>query len=170
MAHSEYMAKGQAEYLLPMIDTMMAGAGLVWSDFSAIGVGVGPGNFTGIRISVALARGLALGLSIPAIGVTGFDARALGSDLTHFWVTIPAPRGQIYAQRFGQPAAPALLTCAPTDVPVLVMEGCAPADLALAIARRAADRIGHDSPRPAPFYLRPADAAAPSDLAPTILP
>ena len=48
----------------------------------AIGVGVGPGNFTGIRIAVAAARGLALALDIPAIGVTGFEAIGLAIGAT----------------------------------------------------------------------------------------
>ena len=167
---SEEMAKGQAERLLPMIEEMMSGAGLTWADFAAIGVGVGPGNFTGIRISVALARGLALGLDIPAIGVTGFDARAQTVDLADFYVTIPAPRGQVYAQRFGKTSPAELLDAPPQDAPIVQMETLSPPDLALAIAQMAATRTGQDQPRPAPFYLRPADAAPPSDPPPVILP
>ncbi len=170
MTHSEAMAKGQAERLLPMIDEMMAQAQIGWGDIAALGVGVGPGNFTGIRISVALARGLSLGLTIPAIGVKGFDSRALGVDLDSFWVTIRAPRGQVYAQRFGCAAAPALLDAVPPDAAALAMETLDPAELALSIAKIAAARMGHSQPRPAPFYLRPADAAPPSDPPPTILP
>lgn len=167
---SEDMAKGQAERLLPMIEEMMSGAGLTWADLAAIGVGVGPGNFTGIRISVALARGLALGLDIPAIGVTGFDARAQTVDLADFYVTIPAPRGQVYAQRFGNGSPADLLDAPPQDAPIVQMETLSPANLALAIAQTAAMRMGQDQPRPAPFYLRPADAAPPSDPPPVILP
>ncbi len=170
VTHSEEMAKGQAERLLPMIEAMLAGAGLTWADFAAIGVGVGPGNFTGIRISVALARGLSLGLDIPAIGVTGFEARAQGVDLNDFYVTIPAPRGQIYTQRFGTVQAGELAEQPPQDAPIIPLETLPPAELALAIARVAAMRLGRDNPRPAPFYLRPADAAPPSDPPPVILP
>ncbi len=169
VTHSEVMAKGQAERLLPMIDAMMAPAGLTWADFAAIGVGIGPGNFTGIRISVALARGLALGLDIPAIGVTGFDARAHGGE-GDFYVTIPAPRGQIYAQRFGASLAAAVLDSAPVDARILPLDALPPADLALAIAAVAATRLGTAQPRPAPFYLRAADALPPSDPPPVILP
>ncbi len=164
------MAKGQAERLLPMIEEMMSSTGLTWADFAAIGVGVGPGNFTGIRISVALARGLALGLDIPAIGITGFDARAQGTDLNDFYVTIPAPRGQVYAQRFGKTSPSELLDAPPQGAPIVQMETLSPARLALAIAQIAAGRMGQDQPRPAPFYLRPADAAPPSDPPPVILP
>ncbi|MFN3606202.1 MAG: tRNA (adenosine(37)-N6)-threonylcarbamoyltransferase complex dimerization subunit type 1 TsaB [Cypionkella sp.] len=172
---AEDMAKGQAERLLPMITQMLGQAGLGLGDIGALAVGVGPGNFTGIRISVALARGLALGLGVPAIGVTGFDARALGVDLPDFWVTIPAPRGQVYVQRFGETAgqssAPQLCDIPPLDAPILDITHLSPPDLALAIARRAAVRLaaGHAQPRPAPFYLRAADAAPPSDPPPVIL-
>ncbi|MDZ7904534.1 MAG: tRNA (adenosine(37)-N6)-threonylcarbamoyltransferase complex dimerization subunit type 1 TsaB [Cypionkella sp.] len=164
----EDMAKGQAERLLPMIQEMMADAGLTLADFAAIGVGVGPGNFTGIRISVALARGLALGLGIPAIGVSGFDARAYGVDLRDFYAVIPAPRGQVYAQRFGGVGAAQLLDAAPTDAPALSITDLSGGQLALAVAHIASQRLGGDTPRPAPFYLRPADAAPPSDPPPII--
>ena len=51
-------------------------AGVAWRDLSAIGVGTGPGNFTGIRISVAAARGLALSLGVPAVGLDAVSGRA----------------------------------------------------------------------------------------------
>ena len=168
-AHSEAMAKGQAERLLPMLQELLAAQGLVWGDLAAIAVGIGPGNFTGIRIAVALARGLSLSLGIPAIGVTGFDARAHDAKLsTDYWVTIAAPRGQVYAQRSGQAAA--LYDAAPLDAPVLPIETLPPQGLAMAIAQVAAGRLGANNPRPAPFYLRPADAAPSSEAPLVILP
>jgi len=72
----EPMAKGQAERLFPLLEETMAQAGLSWSDLDALGVGIGPGNFTGVRISVAAARGLALSLGIPAVGVSATEAAA----------------------------------------------------------------------------------------------
>ena len=75
---TEDMTKGQAERLMPLIEEMLAGAGTGWRDLSLIGVGTGPGNFTGIRISVAAARGLALSLGIPAIGIGAAEALAYG--------------------------------------------------------------------------------------------
>jgi len=67
------MGKGQAECLMPMLQNVMDGYGAVWEELDAIGVGTGPGNFTGIRISVSAARGLALALGIPAVGVSTFE-------------------------------------------------------------------------------------------------
>jgi tRNA threonylcarbamoyladenosine biosynthesis protein TsaB len=165
----EEMAKGQAERLVPMVTELLASEGFSMSDVGLIGVGVGPGNFTGIRIAVALARGLALGLGVPAIGVTGFDAaRTEGAD----WVVLPAPRGQVYAQRF-LPEPEAALIMEPDEVVgarVAHLQDTPVADFVVAIARLAQARAGVAQPRPAPFYLRGADAAPASDPPPVILP
>ena len=75
-ARLEPMKRGQAEALVPMIEALLAEAGLTPRDLDAIGCGTGPGNFTGIRISVALARGMALSLGVPAIGVSQFELLA----------------------------------------------------------------------------------------------
>ena len=74
----EDMARGQAERLFPLLEEMLTSAGVDWRDLSVIGCGTGPGNFTGIRISVAAARGLALSLGIPAVGVSVTEAMACG--------------------------------------------------------------------------------------------
>lgn len=159
------MAKGQAEHLMPMMEDMLAKEGMVWRDLDGIGVGVGPGNFTGIRISLSAARGLALGLGKPAIGVNGFEARAFGEALP-FTATIPTPRGQSYVQDlFADGRA--------TD-PMQRLAEAGPqkpaADLIAATAQIAASRLGSKTPRPAPLYIRNADAAPPRDPAPTLLP
>ena len=67
------MQKGQVESLIPILETLLKNESTTWDNLNAIGVGIGPGNFTGIRISVSAARGLALSLRIPAIGVSNFD-------------------------------------------------------------------------------------------------
>ncbi len=163
------MAKGQAEHLMPMLEDMLAKAGIGWADLDGIGVGTGPGNFTGIRIAVSAARGLALGLGKPAIGVDGFPARAYGATRP-FTAIIPAPRDQAYVQFFdanGGASKPALMG---KDALPAMMSPPAPAQLIRAVARIAAERLGGDNPRPAPLYIRDADAAPPRDPAPTILP
>ncbi|WP_128254598.1 tRNA (adenosine(37)-N6)-threonylcarbamoyltransferase complex dimerization subunit type 1 TsaB [Falsirhodobacter deserti] len=157
----EAMAKGQAERLLPLLEDVLAAGGKTWGDLDALAVGTGPGNFTGIRIAVAAARGLALGLNIPAIGVSTLEARAHGLPRP-LVVAEPAPRGMFHVQTFG-PDSPACLT---DTVP----EGPRPAPLyplAEAIARVALAQGPQG--RPSPFYLRGADAAPPSDPPPVIL-
>ena len=75
-SRTEPLARGQAERLFPLIEAVLAEAGIGWPDLAAIGVGVGPGNFTGVRIAVAAARGLALSLGVPAHGVSATEAAA----------------------------------------------------------------------------------------------
>ena len=169
---AEPMATGQAERLFPLLEEMLAGADRSWGDLTGLGVGTGPGNFTGIRISVAAARGLALSLGIPAAGVSRFEVAAEGRT-PPVRVTVPAPRDQVYlAQLTETGVVSAELThpdLAAGHAPLIA----APASpSAAAIARIAGARIatGGDIPRPAPFYVRPPDAAPPRDPAPALLP
>lgn len=160
-ARSEDMTRGQAERLMPLLEEMLASQGVAWRDLSRIGVGVGPGNFTGIRISVSLARGLALSLGIPAIGVNTLDA--ICAEPTLGTACVPAPRGQAYVQSAAD--GPRLVSLADIANPVFPP---APADLAYAIARLTA-QAPDNGPPPTPLYVRPADAAPSRDAAPRIL-
>ncbi|CUX80589.1 MAG: tRNA threonylcarbamoyl adenosine modification protein YeaZ [Roseibaca calidilacus] len=181
----EEMARGQAERLMPLLQELLAQGGAAWSDLAAIGVGIGPGNFTGIRISVAAARGVALGLGVPAIGVSVFEARAHGLPRP-IHVVEDARRGMVYAQAFGdKPAEPLLLDLSDigfaADTPVVGTGAALAADqagvpvlssgvpLAVAIAQIAASRLGTSQPRPAPLYLRAPDAAPSNDPGPVML-
>ncbi|OOY29255.1 tRNA (adenosine(37)-N6)-threonylcarbamoyltransferase complex dimerization subunit type 1 TsaB [Thioclava sp. L04-15] len=174
-AHAEEMGRGQAERLMPMIEEMLAAQGVGWRDLSAIGVGIGPGNFTGVRIAVSAARGLALSLKIPAIGVSSLDAMAEGAT-PPLRVLLDARRDEAYVQDFGSGpyGAPVLIpraqALAEADAAGLAcLESRTPTELATAIARIAARRASAPQPRPAPLYLRAADAAPPSDPPPKIL-
>ena len=162
----EEMACGQAERLMPLLNEVLAEAGKIWADLTRIGVGIGPGNFTGIRISVSSARGLALGLVIPAVGVSTFEAIAL--DMRGKIPAVAAPRGQAYLAPEGR--APYLAT--PEEVDALTANdaldfGTLPL-LAQQIARAASARPD-PGPRPAPLYIKPADAAPSRDAPPVIL-
>lgn len=155
--------RGQGEALIPALEALLAEAGMGWHDLAAIGAGVGPGNFTGIRITTAAARGLALALGIPAIGITRFEALAL--DGPPLPVVVPALRGQVWVQAPG--AAPVL-----GDFPASgIGEGLTPPahPLAVAIALLAEARRHAPQPRPAPLYLREADAAPPGEAPPRLL-
>lgn len=175
----EPMDKGQAERLMPLLEELLREAGLGWSDLTRLAVGTGPGNFTGVRIAVAAARGLALGLGIPAVGITRLEALAFGLPRP-ITVVEDARRGEVYVQGFGTETSEALLMDG-SDLAHVVetahVTGSAAGPSALppamplaeAMARLAAAR-DLPQPRPAPFYLRGADAAPPSDPPPVILP
>lgn len=176
VAHqSEVMNKGQAERLMPLCEEILASAGVDLNDLAAIGVGVGPGNFTGIRISVAAARGVALGLNIPAIGVSTFEALRLGFDQPCL-CTVDARRTQVYVQEYsetraiGKPGMRPLSTLETSGLPIIGFGGREPKyPLSAAIAKIAAKRRAGPQKRPAPLYLRPADAAPAKDAPPVIL-
>jgi tRNA threonylcarbamoyl adenosine modification protein YeaZ len=192
------MSKGQAEHLVPMLEAVLAEAQVNWSDLARLGVGIGPGNFTGIRISVATARGLALGLDIPAVGVSAFDALYEGQTNTAL-IAIDARGGQTYVQikncfetaqgpenicntpkvirhveDLHKPDLAASLAIRPNwqdkiDLEIDLPFAPAKYPIAEAIARIAC-RVNPDNHPPKPLYIRQADAAPPKDPAPTLLP
>lgn len=177
------MHKGQAENLLPILEDVLAQAGVSYGDLTAIGVGTGPGNFTGIRISVATARGMTLTLGIPAVGVTALEAQAEGHTAPAY-SAIPARRETYYLQQV-TPAAPhgvvtqlglEALLAQTAGQPVICAEEnpafTAPRfPMAVSIAKIAARRFASQGPldRPTPFYVRSADAAPAKDAPPVIL-
>lgn len=174
IAREEPMQKGQAERLVPMLQEVLAEAGIGWADLARIAVGTGPGNFTGVRIAVATARGLALALGLPAVGVTRLEALAHGVP-SPCRVVEDARQGLAYVQDFPGGAA-RLVPLAALEAAAGAVTGSAAGPAALpaalpiaeAIARIAATRAPKGSP--APFYLKGADAAPPSDPPPVILP
>ncbi len=177
----EEMARGQAEHLFPLLEALLAEGGLGWSDLSAVAVGVGPGNFTGLRIAVAAARGLALSLEIPAVGVTTFEALAEGTAGAVLAI-VDARQDRLYAQWRTPAGNGEPVTCTLDTLPAAPGPGAAtvvghraaevalrlgvqalPAHLPLAeaIGRRATARLaaGATDGPPLPLYLREADAA-----------
>ncbi len=103
------MARGHAEALMPMIERVMRGAG--YESLDAVAVTAGPGAFTGLRIGLAAARGIALAAGIPAIGISAFaavaaaipDAEIAGRALA---VAIDTKRGDVYLQCFDEKRRP----------------------------------------------------------------
>jgi tRNA threonylcarbamoyladenosine biosynthesis protein TsaB len=96
------MARGQSEALLPMIERVMAAAHLDFPALAGIGVTVGPGAFTGLRIGLAAARAIALASGKPAVGVTTLEAiaAALPPAPGALIVAIDAKRDDLYVQSF----------------------------------------------------------------------
>ena len=183
------MVRGQAERLFPMLQEILDEAGADWRDLDVVSVGVGPGNFTGIRISVSAARGLALGLGVPAVGVTSLEAVAHGIARPVL-ACLNAHRGMGYFQRHGfGDSAPFMVPIRDLDrisEPDLLCVGNLAAETAdhlgaghltrrfapaSAIASIAVKRLCQGDPveRPAPVYLRAPDAAPPSVKPPAIL-
>lgn len=93
------LGKGHAEHLMGVIDGALAAAGIGFPDLGALGVSVGPGSFTGVRVGLATVRGLALALKVPAAGVTTLEAIAAenGSERNQTLVVIDAGREQVYS-------------------------------------------------------------------------
>jgi len=113
---TETIGRGHAELLMAIIDRALAKAGVALQSIDRIAVSIGPGSFTGIRVGVAAARGFALSLGIPAVGVTTLEVMAAA----HLEINSGAPvlaamdakRGEVYLQSFdghgnavGEPAA-----------------------------------------------------------------
>jgi tRNA threonylcarbamoyladenosine biosynthesis protein TsaB len=103
------MARGHAEALMPMIERVMAGT--AYQALDAVAVTAGPGAFTGLRIGLATARGIALAARIPAIGVSVFAAVAAGVPETErrgraLAVAIDTKRGDVYLQGFDAALTP----------------------------------------------------------------
>lgn len=160
--HVELLGKGQAERLMPMLEEVLAEHGQHWSDLTRIGVGVGPGNFTGIRISVSAARGLALGLGIPAIGISTLDA--IHHRYPKATAAVTAPRDMLYIQKSED--FPRLAPAESVSNPVFSPD----ADTMIAaMAELASQADPVTAGRPKPMYIKPADAAPSRDAAPVIL-
>ena len=75
-ARHEEMLRGHAEALLPMVEAVMAEADVAYGALDLIATTIGPGAFTGLRVGLAAARGLALAGGLPIIGVTTLEALA----------------------------------------------------------------------------------------------
>src|SRR5580698_179778 len=102
LAHvSEPMLRGHQERLAPLVQELMATAGLPFAALDRVGVTVGPGSFTGLRVGLAFAKGLGLALGKPCVGVGTLEALAAshpGPGLAA--AVIDAKRGQVYLQVF----------------------------------------------------------------------
>jgi tRNA threonylcarbamoyladenosine biosynthesis protein TsaB len=134
---------GHATRLLPLASQLLADAGIGWSEIERIAVGVGPGTFTGLRIGVATARGLAQSLGVSLVGVSSLAALAhtaarsagmlapagvstsaeVADRLTGTLALIDARRGEIFAAAYAG------------EVELLPAQVLAPSDLAELIER-----------------------------------
>ena len=185
LAHtSEAMDRGQAERITPMARDVATRAGIAFREIERIAVTTGPGSFTGVRVGLAFARGLALALKAPCVGISTLEALALergASGARAGWVSTPgASYGALYLdgdarvapQRFSSPDAgrAAFASAAPemaiafrgpgADLfgggDIFSIESVVSPDV-VALAAIAALRDPQRHP-PAPLYLRAPDA------------
>jgi tRNA threonylcarbamoyladenosine biosynthesis protein TsaB len=183
------MTRGHAEALVPMIGRVMKEAGAGYADLDAVGVTVGPGAYTGIRIGIATARGIALAAGVPAIGVGTLQALVTADG--NVLAAMDTKRGDFFVQRFvdrvpeGEPAVAdaQMLSAAAGPEPVHIIGDAAAAVATIlseagqeilaaetvaapdaihvgAIVRRLF-RSGESYPPPEPLYLRAPQAKMP---------
>ncbi len=174
---SEVVDRAHAERLMPMIREAMDAAGLAFADLDRIAVTVGPGSFTGLRIGIAAARGLAL--------VTGAEAVGIGTLAVHaeqaraelgacpILAVLVAGRGDVYGQNFaadgreegpaeaGSPAAFARRLGANT-----LIAGSGADALASVLGKEAEARTVHRRSVPDPAALVRLARAAPPPMVP----
>ena len=180
------LGKGHAEHLMSVIDGALKSGATDYAGLGAIAVSIGPGSFTGLRVGVSAARGLALALKIPAIGVTTLEALAAQAAATFpgraVLAALDAGREEIHAALYDElsvlrygPAVttlPAAAAMAADSFPVLA--GTAAMQIAASVgrtfdigpklatadiavyARLAAAKGAGEKPKP--LYLRGADA------------
>ena len=99
------MERGHTEVLIPMVKRVLGAAALAFRDLDLVAVTVGPGAFTGLRVGLAAARGIALAADVPCIGVTTLEAIAAAvprreGDSRVVLVVLETKRGDFYAQAF----------------------------------------------------------------------
>jgi tRNA threonylcarbamoyladenosine biosynthesis protein TsaB len=176
------MLRGHAEALIPLIARVMARAELGMFDIDRVTVTTGPGSFTGLRVGISAARGIALAADKPAFGISTLSAYAaphLAEDKTvpviaaidarhsHVYLQVFGPSGRIALAPRLAPLSEAIL--AVSEAPCRLAERLAPGAAApLRVdAREAPDidwvaRMGAVLPEgqapPNPLYLRAADA------------
>jgi len=190
--------KQSAEQLLPMIAELLAAAGWSRTALDRIGVSLGPGSFTGLRVGIACAQGLSLGLGIPLIGVTSLRAmaRAVPDSLPGLRCPLlDARRGELFAAAYragpsavevlaplAVPAASARATLESSlDAPIVwIGSGLGPAQIepsfrspeadapAASVVGQLAEELNPDEHPAVPVYVRDAGAALP-DLGPPAL-
>lgn len=99
------MMRGHAEALMPLIGAVMAEAASEFAGLDRIAVTIGPGSFTGLRVGVAAARGIALAAGKPAVGLTTLAALAApvlaADDGKAVLAVINARHDRVYMQLFG---------------------------------------------------------------------
>ena len=132
------MSRGQSERLMPIVREVLSEAGTDFPDLDLLAVTTGPGAFTGLRIGLAAARGMALAGDLACFGVTTLDAVAAGVSETerqkaNVLVVLDSKRAEVYAQAFRSDLRPLSEAQAlmPADLAALTANGEGDADRVL---------------------------------------
>ena len=108
-SESTMMSRGHAEAIMPLIARVMDEAEIEFKELDRIAVTTGPGSFTGLRLGLAAARGLAFALDLQVAGVSTLDALAAGAPGAV--PVIDAGRREVFTLRDGEP-----VVCSPHEV------------------------------------------------------
>ena len=147
----------QSVALAPECEKFISECGAKWSEITAIGVVVGPGSFTGIRLGIAYAKGIGIGLNIPVVGINAFELYLAATP--DAFVAIDSGRGDFFVAANGLPPQ----TMGIEELEVKQMEwprtvGHKPFDLRQGV-KIVRDKITANNIEPvAPMYLRPSYA------------
>lgn len=152
----ETMRRGHAETLMLLVQDVMRQAGLTFDKLDLIATTVGPGGFTGLRIGLASARGLALAAGIPIVGVTTLEAVAKANPSTEspLLIALDSKRSDLYMQLFdangdplSEPSAMLPVDIGPTlPAGTIAVGGNAAEKVLEAFADRAPPLLRHEGP------------------------
>jgi tRNA threonylcarbamoyladenosine biosynthesis protein TsaB len=177
LAREQRVSNAHGESLLPLLDAALAEVGWAPGDVARWGVGIGPGSFTGVRIGVALAKGIHLATGAELVGVTSLDAIAHGAPegAEAVVAVLAAMRGEVFVQVTGKLArAPSCVRIAEWDAwradlgaeraivvgdAAPIAEGTPPH--ARLVGLLAGMRTADDADALEPVYVRPPDITLP---------
>ncbi|WP_300381744.1 tRNA (adenosine(37)-N6)-threonylcarbamoyltransferase complex dimerization subunit type 1 TsaB [Henriciella sp.] len=187
----EEMVRGQDARLPGLVTQTVEAGGKTLDVIDRIGVVTGPGSFTGVRVGISFARGLALALDVPCIGVTSLEAALPSGQQGSAIILLPAkrrpPEISYWAQRFRTGAAVAEpeeialdalvnelrahphmvygtgLEALAAELPEQEVHSARPA---ARHAARVTEDTGTEAPRAQPVYVRAPDAALPGGKQP----
>lgn len=175
LAHNSVpMTRGHAEYLAPQVKSLLVDANIAPKDLSRIAVCTGPGSFTGLRVALALGKGMALPLGIDVVGISALDIWAAMADpekTQTVWSFADVRRGEMFGSLYKNGAAQSAPKLSPiTEPPKGVTAIGTAADLGRIDARilgwMGLDAAPADCP-PVPLYHRAPDAKLPGGIDPT---
>lgn len=157
-----------AEILVPSVQFVCGQSGIALDEIDAIAVDIGPGLFTGLRVGIATANGLAQALGKPMIGIPSLElvAHAMRHAASELVVVLDARRSEVYSARYAVTDGDLTVVTEPTVGPLAeVLAGVGTARLvddelpsAEALVELAATREPVEASRIAPLYLRKSDA------------